>query len=388
MSPLVSNEHADGAFTQDATEHIRGARATSAQQSARPSWAPPEPVLSRTATSDSASDSPFQQFYSRFENAISSLTAPLAFASLPLAQPAAPQKEPQKAVPSEPSPRKVSSKAAPSPAALDYSQLISNAALRAVRDSDLSSYSRPHESFLLVPTSGGTLSYADITAANYVDRQINRHRRDLSNTSNDDFVDASSQVLSPTHPPRPGSIAASTANQQKYNGETPEEMQLQNTVLKKTVNVLTKRLHAFELTAQDARLAQSMRSLQLSPITTPENSRGKMILNSAGSGGGNTNDAGLRMAQQRILELEEALQKTERKLFKTKEENAKSRETLVRYKEKWDGLKAGAKARREQAGGGDKLKRGISTATTATMGTVTSSSPSKDREVVQESGKA
>ncbi|KAK5077028.1 hypothetical protein LTR64_005494 [Lithohypha guttulata] len=382
--PLVSNEYADGAFTQDSPQGRKVLGPAGDQQVTRPSWAPPASVVPQADTASSNASSPFQQFYNKFEGVISTLTAPLAFASLPLSQPPAYQKEDGTTSTSRRPSTKVLPKSDPSPAALDYSQLISNAALRAVRDNNDSGYSRPHESFLLVPTSGGTMSYADITAANYVDRELARNRhhgRVLSNASNDDFVDASSQILS--HPS--GSLLQATqkmagrslSNADKWqsqilpNGQTAEEIVLQNQVLRKTLNDVGKRLHSFELASQDMRLAQSRHSLQLSPITTPENSRGKMLPVSSGR----SNDAGVRMAQQRIEELEEALRKNDRRLSKREDENVKLKETLAKYREKWEGLKAGAKARREQAGGGDKLRRASSTATAVAVVT-----PTKDRD--------
>lgn len=247
--------------------------------------------------------------------------------------------------------------------------MISSAALRAVRDNNPSL--KPHESFIHVPTSGGTMSYADITAQAYIERQVSRqehahtHGRNPSSNSTDDFVDAASQIL-------PDRIL-STATQPKLNGKTMEELQLENSVLKHTTNDMARRLMTFELNAQNssAALAQSIRSLHLSPVTTPENSRGKTISVSHG----HSNDATVRMAQKRIVDLETILQKNERKLLKKEEENTKLKETLGRYREKWEGLKAGAKARREQAGagasGGERTKKssgqtaGVNTAPTA-----------------------
>jgi len=71
------------------------------------------------------------------------------------------------------------------------------------------------------------------------------------------------------------------------------------------------------------------------------------------------------MQQKRIEELEEMMRKNEKRMGKKEDENAKLKETLGKYREKWEGLKAGAKARREQAGGGERLRRGSSAAATA-----------------------
>ena len=128
-----------------------------------------------------------------------------------------------------------------------------------------------------------------------------------------------------------------------------EELELENTVLRKTLNQTTKHLQEHQNASQRATqmLAQSVRSLHLSPLTTPENSRGKTIpMAEPGT------DLAIRLQQKRIDEREQALQRSEKKMTKREEENAKLRDTLQKYRSKWDDLKAGAKARRE----GEKRK--------------------------------
>lgn len=374
VSPSVSNEYAGGAFTADRHAE-KDADADSISQMHRPSWAPPVTTSQATTQSQANPNSPFQQFYNKFEGVISTLTAPLAFTSLPLSQPVETPKEKAKDAAVAQSPRKVSSKSNPVPASLDYSQLVSSAAWRAVRDND-ARYPKPHESFLLVPTSGGTMSYADITAAHHVEREYARqrqHERGLSNAS-DDFVDASSQIL-PGGSQNKANTSGSRFKAETFsNGSTAEELILQNKTLTETLNKFAKRLNAFESSAQEMRLAQSRLSLNPSPMSTPENSRGKMLPVS----GGRSNDNGLRLAHQRITELEEAIKARDKKLSDRKEEIAKLRDTLNKYREKWEGLKAGAKARRENAGGGERLKRGSSAATAAAA--VLSPASSKDKE--------
>lgn len=377
VSPLVSNEHADAELINESPDPPPASvpQATP-HASPRPSWAPPEAVTPRAAPAPSTLNSPFQQFYNRFENAISTLTAPLAFASLPLTQQAVPD-APNDAKPPGPertrSPRKVSSKADASfSTAVDFSQLISNAALRAVQGSN-GPYPTPHESFYLVQPSGGTMSYADVTAANYIDRQISRqHRRDWSTTAHDDFVDASSE-MSPDAPQSPRARRVHLNQAEKFQGKTMEELALENAVLRRTLNDTTKRVVGFENAAQQsaAMLAQSVRSLNLSPVITPENSRGKTIPVTGLPG----SDLANRMQQKRIEELEAALQKYDKRLNKREDENAKLKETLGKYREKWEGLKAGAKARRDPAGAADKTRR-ASSASTPTAGPA--SSPAKD----------
>lgn len=284
-----------------------------------------------------ATDAPFQQFYSTFESLISKLSAPLAFAGLPLTTPTttaatpAPSEPPTKPSKPTPSPPK------PSPASIDYSQLISRAALRAVGPS---SGHNPSESFYVVPTTGGTVSYAEIM--NRIEREENRHsrgshRRNLSSATNeDDFVDARSTILSDRLSPTTHRFHP---NEATINGKTMEEISLENQALKHLSDTLSKRLHVFEMSAQtsSAALAQSIRSLQRSPLSTPENSRGKTASRRDGDG-----------ANKRIAELEEILRKSDADNRRRKEENLRLRDTIAKYREKWENLKAGAKARREK----------------------------------------
>ena len=114
---------------------------------------------------------------------------------------------------------------------------------------------------------------------------------------------------------------------------------MQIDALKRHIDALSKRLHVFELSSQSstAALAQSIRSLPRSPAVTPENSRGK-----TGSGTGNF--------EKRIAELEALLEKNSVELRKRRDENAELKTVVKRYREKWDKLKEGARARRGQDG--------------------------------------
>ena len=226
---------------------------------------------------------------------------------------------------------------------MDYSSLISPAALRAVRDGIPSN---PSESFYVVPTTGGTLSYADIMSrAERETRQASRdHVREPSGLSEDDFYDARTTVPSVESLDRQtaGSVrrtATLSADTKTVNGKTMEELSLENQALKHLADKLSKRLHVFELSSQSssAALAQSIRSLQRSPLTTPENS----------GRGGSARGASDDKTKARIAELEEILKKTDRENQRRRDDNTKLRETLRTYRARWDKLKEGAKARRE-----------------------------------------
>lgn len=208
------------------------------------------------------------------------------------------------------------------------------------------------------------MSYADITAQSHINRQLQQHSHSRNTSgASDDFVDASSQILPA---PRSAMQDRRASQVQKYAGKTMEELHLENQVLRKTTNEITKRLQAFESAAQtsSAALAQSIRSLHLSPVTTPQNSRGKNAAAFADSGGAGNADA---QTEARIRELEALLQKSLKKVSKRDEELIKYKLQVEKFERKWQDLKAGAKARREReaanngggTGGGvaDKTRR-------------------------------
>ncbi len=298
-------------------------------------------------------DAPFQQFYNTFESLVSKLSAPLAFASLPLVSSpitASKQDPPTKQTDPPPPPP-------PPPPALeaqpDYSQLISRAALRAVQDGPPATFN-PAESFYVVPATGLTISYADIMSRADREGSALRHNRQLSNLSEDttdDFVDARETLPSasksqdadhqkPKLPPRLRNLHAPSSP--TINGRSLEELVLHNAAQKQTIDAMSKRLHDWEASAQTsaAALAYSIRSITRSNPSTPENSQGKTA---------NTDTK----ASARIVELEEILKKNDKELVRREKENAKLKDTIGKYREKWEKLKEGARARR----GGDPTER-------------------------------
>jgi hypothetical protein len=392
VSPTVSAQHAGGRFSNDqavsksGTDNARSSSmtgkdwSTSNETSQKPSWTPPtsaqEPEDDTQGEPDTlSSEAPFQQFYNTFESLMSKITAPLAFAGLPLLTTTTPA----------PTGPKTSSAIAnatakdlipPAPAipitaeSLDYSQLISQAALRAVRNGVPTS--NPAESFYVVPTEGGMASYSEIIQRTARDVS-NRHKRQLSNISedNDDFVDARETIPSPLTAEfsAPGTAAHSrrgsarpgparqVADMPKVAGKTMEELALENQTLRQYLDSTSKRLRIFELSAQSssAALAQSIRSLQRSPASTPENSHGKA--DGSSSGRGKVDEK----ARARIAELEGILQKNDKELQRREKENAKLKDAVSRYREKWEKLKEGARARREGGGNvaGDRTPKNL-----------------------------
>ncbi|EXJ63137.1 hypothetical protein A1O7_03582 [Cladophialophora yegresii CBS 114405] len=370
ISPLVSTQNADGHIAQDDARGKAMSRESpdtgdapmsrSKQSQSRPSWAPPLSPTKAESTekpAEQGADAPFQQFYATFESLISKLSAPLAFAGLPLTTPSTPKARPTSSLPSPKQPKQPS-QPTPAPPSVDYSQLISRAALRAVSGGGPTN---PSESFYVVPTTGGTISYAEIMSraereeARAGLRGHHRQTSNLTNISEDDFVDAQSTILpAPAGPPSRFRRSGHGQEDVKVNGKTMEELALENQALKHLSDTLSKRLHVFEMSAQtsSAALAQSIRSLHnRSPMLSPENSRGKpplsgklLGIDSNPSGHHQTDEA----TQRRIAELEEILRKSDARARKKEEENVKLKETITKYRDKWDSLKAGAKARRER----------------------------------------
>lgn len=115
----------------------------------------------------SPSDEGFERFFSTFGNLFSKISPSLAFAALPL-NPTAPSTLSEHPAPppaKSTSPTRTRSSSRSTPAANvfddpDLSALISRPALRALRDE--AGFPLTHESFYVVPPSGGTVSYAGI----------------------------------------------------------------------------------------------------------------------------------------------------------------------------------------------------------------------------------
>ncbi|KAK8080602.1 hypothetical protein PG997_008420 [Apiospora hydei] len=295
---------------------------------------PPAPQSLRSPGSPAAtSEEGFSRFYNAFGSIINRISAPLAFAGLPLLSEEI-NEEPAH-VPETPAQKKSRSKPTTSAAAEpDLSKFYSKAALKAIaRDGQ-----GPNDSFYVVPTSGHTVSYANIlTFADKEKRRMGASAHELGRLAEeldeDDFVDAKESQI----PSSPGlrRKAGKTASERELSNVV-EELYLENKSLKDALDQQSKRLHAFELMSQNSgmRLAESMRLMR--PGSPPGPSAGR-------SGSGDD------LLKKRNLELEEQLLLYTKQMEELQKDYNKARANLVRYREKWDQLKAGAKARR--AGG-------------------------------------
>jgi len=343
----------------------------------KPPWAPPTHIGDEESAA-SANDAPFQQFYNTLESLMSKISAPLAFAGLPLTSTTkvTSQDDTHKDTKKPPSP--ILSKD------LDYSQLISRAALRAVQDGRFTS-TNPAESFYVVPTTGGTVSYAEIMSRADHEATTRRHTRHLSNLSEDnmeDFVDAKEtlpasansaeiRAKKPPNPPtrprkllplltQPSTTTTTTPSSIHHHQNALEELTLANTTLKQNLDKLSKRLHIFEASAQSssAALAYSIRSLAAHPSSPSPSPSSNPNPNPTTNVEPTTTTTSPSSSSARITELEDLLRKNERELTRRDRENAKLNENLARYRDKWESLKKGAKARREAGAGAGALGLG------------------------------
>lgn len=283
------------------------------------------PPSSEAPSSSVRSDEPFQRFYATFEGLFSKLSAPLAFAGLPLNL-----EEPQV----QPQPlkhnlnRSLSKLEEHATAEPNFTKIYSKAALRAVHDEYGGAHGGPFggaESFYVVPTTGGTISYADILA-----RVHQGSTRQNSADNNDDQLD--DEFVDARETPQPASPAL---NRRPQPGtKTMEELTLENEALRALADHLSKRLVEFEMGAQTSSLAlqRSIRAMQ-SPV--------------ASDAGGGTRDADGRIAM-----LEEQIRAAEREVARMGKENEKLKGVVGRYRERWEKLKEGARVRREGTGDG------------------------------------
>jgi hypothetical protein len=374
LTPSVSNDQAPGSL--EVRPRREGSTKSKApeqlEQARKPSWVPPvipEDATSEPQKSESGSPAPsedgFSRFYSTFGSLINRLSAPLAFAGLPLvAEEPAPSPTPTPP-PSDPPQRKSRHKhQSASAAEPDLSKIYSRAALRALdRDGH-----GPNDSFYVVPTSGHTASYASILNHENKEKRrmaasIHRTVDDNDNEDDDDFVDARESQHAAAAPPGSPTFRKrlGKSRSEKELRNVIEELHLENASLKEVLDKVSKRLHAFELNSQSSHLALAQ-SLRLQRPGSP--------LSSSGGGGGGAGGAkaaaattgtgtGEEALRRRNRELEEQISDMAKHMESLEKDNLKLQVTLEKYRERWEQLKANAKARRgnqEQAAEGESKK--------------------------------
>jgi len=350
VAPSVSNDVAPGSV-EGGSSRKDGSKAqmqNMLHQTGKPSWVPPlvaTPALSETRFSDNEvpknnnganpGDEGYSRFYSTFGSLFNRLSAPLAFAGLPLiAEESMSESTPtaEQAIPRRHRGR-VSQVSSPDP---ELSKVYSKAALRALsRDGH-----GPNDSFYVVPKTGHTVSYANILSFDQKEKRriaASIHGDDdlLEDPDEDDFVDAreSQFGLSPAIRKRLGK-----SKTEKELQNVVEELFIENQGLKDMLDKLSKRLHAFEANAQNSHMAlqESIRFLRPgSPLSSSGTAKAP---------------AGEDALSSRNKELEERLALATEQMEKMERDRSRMERNLDVYRDKWEKLKAGAKARREAQG--------------------------------------
>jgi prefoldin subunit 5 len=310
-------------------------------QPPKPVWSPQDQVQRKLEAQPrepgqgqpEQTDDGYSRFYNSFGSLFNKLSAPLAFAGLPLIaeEPSASQPAP---APKTSPPKRTRQHLHSSHSATaepDLSKIYSKAALRVVsRDGH-----GANDSFYVVPTSGHTMSYANILTL--AEKEKRRMEASLHGSTadtiddEDDFVDAreTPAPLSPIAKRRIGK-----GRTEKDLNNAIEELCMENKSLKDMLDKLSKRLHAFEASAQNSSLAlaESMRLMRPgSPL--------------AAAGGRSSMEETLR---KQNAELEERLGVAAKHIEVLEKDNQKMQKTLGKYREKWEQLKESAKARRGQ----------------------------------------
>lgn len=318
-----------------------------------------------------SSEESFQRFFLTFDTLFSKLSAPLAFAGLPL-------KVSDDRVDSKTTMKEKENTLKNAATEPDVNQYFSKSTLRALRDEHGSkSPFGPGESFYVVPTTGGTHSYAGILARSKEDYD-QKPPKPLDNVveesedgsgSFDHFVDAS-EVPSPSSTriirSRPGvrkhnSSSLSGASRVVAGGKTMEELDLENAALRQLLDTQSRRLQMWEASAQSQSqaLAQSFRALhEYPPVHAP--SAAPTVSETTADGDQDTDaaaataTAAVNAAEERIRKLEGEVKNAQQEMdacaaenAKFAKENEKLKVVIGRYREKWEQLKAGAKLRRE-----------------------------------------
>ncbi|KAI0971400.1 hypothetical protein F4678DRAFT_432762 [Xylaria arbuscula] len=340
LSPSVSNTEAPGSLEGAPKRSVSRSRMQDMLDSSDKTSAMPIPDRITALAEDSSSRGPpdpsaasndegFSRFYSAFGSIINKISAPLAFAGLPLIseEQSEEQNPPPPPKPETTTQKRIRVRHPTSSTEPDIQKLYSKAALRAVTREGHSA----NDSFYVVPTSGHTASYASILT--FADKEKRRMEGSAhaalgnlpEDADEDDFVDARESQLSHSPALKRRAGKGSTDNM-------VEELYLENKSLKDMIDMLSKRLHAFESISQNSgmRLAESMRLM-----------RPGSPLSSAGKPG-----VSEEVFVREISDLKQQNQALARQNEELEKSYTKARANLVRYREKWDQLKAGAKARR------------------------------------------
>ncbi|EEA28946.1 hypothetical protein TMatcc_002691 [Talaromyces marneffei ATCC 18224] len=292
----------------------------------------------------STTDETFQKFYSSFEGLISKLSAPLAFAGLPLGTDTSDPMKQKSPADTKVDRHNATSQRPTASAEPDINSLFSRAALRAVREANGGMPSSGAESFYVVPTTGGTVSYAGILS-----RTQKETRRGSVDDGDEDFVDARETPPSPEmRQSLSGSRTRLARGASEKSTKTMEELRLENEALKQLSDQLSKRLHMWEVNAQSSSMAlqQSLKAIHHQQNTSSPTASAAMPPLTSHLAQPSDMPSAVDNHEKRIRELEEIIQRSEKERDKAVRENEKLKSVLGRYRDRWEKLKEGAKTRR------------------------------------------
>ncbi|KAL5332070.1 hypothetical protein ACEPPN_001613 [Leptodophora sp. 'Broadleaf-Isolate-01'] len=350
LSPSVSTQQATGGL--EALPRRDGKRPklpASIPEHSQPSWVPPAVVSPKkveqapvaVAETSTANDEGFSRFYNTFENILSKLSAPLAFAGLPLISEEGQASAPPEIVKGVKQRPKSKERTGSDP---DLTKFISRAALRASTREGQSG----NDSFYVVPTGGGTIPYAAIVSYEQKEKRrmaasMHSENADLFADPNeeDDFVDARETPMPASPSSSKRGFVRKLSTREVEN--KVEELDMENKSLKDCIDKLSKRLHAFEMSAQ-----QNSMALQESIRLTRNMSPARDVPNRGG-------DEGLK---RRVLELEQHVTLGGKEIERLGKENDKLKSVIARYRDRWEKLKEGAKTRRDGGAGKESPKDG------------------------------
>ncbi|KAF4549251.1 Hypothetical protein D9617_22g065960 [Elsinoe fawcettii] len=303
----------------------------------------PKPPLQSThaATSPAAAevqnDDGFSRFYSQLTSGpLSKLSSMLAFTGLPLSEhedSPSTTTSPTASTHSQSGQKDLHSTSARVSTGPDVNALFSRAALKALEDQQRHPGPAfgPGESFYVIPTSGGTASYANI---------LTKTREELrgqgGSKDEDEFVDAREDLDSNPEvdvKSRGKSRAITQESNVAPDGTLrEEELQIENAALKQILDKLSHRLQAFESHAQDASMAMMAQSIVSHHSRSP-----------LGAGGAS---AGVREEmEERMRAMEVQLEREMKEREKLGMENQKQKLVIAKYRSHWEQLKDSARAR-------------------------------------------
>jgi hypothetical protein len=368
-TPELSTQHVGGRILSQIDRPGYTQRHLSPERARIPAPAVDNRVaISKQNSAQPANENTFSKFYNSYQYVFSKIPAPLIFAGFPLnpEQPSAPEK-PVVAKKSEKEKTR-----APSSDEPDFTKMFSKAAMRAIRD-DVGPSFGPQESFYLVPPTGGTVSYAGILSGSGGRPGTAPGIPDTIEEDTDEFVDARENL----GPPSPRSLRSgrkgaspSTSRdgtrqtlkefQPSGSTKTMEELELENATMRSLLDTQSKRLQMWELSSQSQSMAlqQSMRAVRQRPDlpnTISDPATLERMVSRDSEGGKEDAD---REATAKLKKLEELLEAEREERLTLEKKNKKMENTIGRYREQWERLKAGArkkendrKATLEAAGG-------------------------------------